>query len=227
MRPLRTNSQALQKLRRRPLHRAGLEHPIVFARGLHHGASLVNGEGQRLLAIDILARFAGRDGDIGVPVIGRGDARRHQCPCARATRENPYSPCSLCIRLSPLVRRTLRRSSWLTRAASCPRRRRPPPAYGRRQELVQQPAPLRARADTADSDAIIGTFPGGSAAGGVKEERRRQCGDRGCCEELATVQLVLHGAAQCLLTSTPGQPNSSNAPTLKWADDLGNTPWWR
>src|ERR1019366_5092334 len=88
---------------------------------------------------------------------------------------------------------------------------------GHRQKVVQEPATLRARANDAHSDAVVGAFPGRGAASGVEEKRRRQRGDRSCFEELASIQLVLHGAVQCLLHSTPGQSNSSDE--LKRAAD--------
>ena len=41
--------------------------------GLDHLAALVNGHGQGLLHVDVLARLAGLDRLDGVPVVGRGD----------------------------------------------------------------------------------------------------------------------------------------------------------
>jgi len=52
---------------------AGLEHAVVLADRLDHLASLVDGQRQGFLAIDILARLHGRDGNQGVPVIGDDD----------------------------------------------------------------------------------------------------------------------------------------------------------
>ena len=60
------------KLRRPPL-RAHLHHPVVAPRRLDHPTALADGERERLLGIDVLARIAGHDRLEGVPVVGRGD----------------------------------------------------------------------------------------------------------------------------------------------------------
>ena len=58
---------------RRPLHRAGLEDAFVRPDGLHHLARLDDRLAQRLLAVDVFARLGRGDGDVGVPMVGRGD----------------------------------------------------------------------------------------------------------------------------------------------------------
>jgi hypothetical protein len=52
---------------------AGLEDDVVVARRLHHGARFGDRQGQRLLAIDVLARPRRQNRGNRVPVIGRGD----------------------------------------------------------------------------------------------------------------------------------------------------------
>src|SRR5207244_6980535 len=42
----------------------------------HHALALVDGEGQGLLAVHVLAGAHGGDGDEGVPVVGRADGDR-------------------------------------------------------------------------------------------------------------------------------------------------------
>src|SRR5207244_1295923 len=60
----------------RALLAARLYDPFVAPGRLHHGPALGDGEAERLLAVDVLARLAGVDGDQGVPVIRRGDDHR-------------------------------------------------------------------------------------------------------------------------------------------------------
>lgn len=48
---------------------AGLDDPVVVAGGFDHGPAFVDGQGQRLLDVDVLAGLAGVDCGEGVPVI--------------------------------------------------------------------------------------------------------------------------------------------------------------
>ena len=57
----------------RPALAAGLKGAAVLAGGGHHGPSLADSQGERLLGIDVLAGLAGVDARQGVPVVGRGD----------------------------------------------------------------------------------------------------------------------------------------------------------
>ena len=52
---------------------AGLQDLAGVLDRLHHGQRLGDGQRQRLLAVDVLAGLHGLDGDLGVPVVGRGD----------------------------------------------------------------------------------------------------------------------------------------------------------
>ena len=52
---------------------ADLENPAGVLGDLDHGLALVDGEGERLLAVDVLLFAHGLDGDEGVPVVGHGD----------------------------------------------------------------------------------------------------------------------------------------------------------
>src|ERR1019366_5492012 len=70
---------------------------------------------------------------------------------------------------------------------------------GHRQEVVQEPASLRARANETHGDQVIGAFPGGISAGGVEKEGGGECGGGGRFEELPPIQLVLHSFAQSWL----------------------------
>ena len=55
---------------------AHLRGDLVLARGLGQGAGFVEGAGQRLLAVDVLAPLDGRHGDDRVRVVGRADDDR-------------------------------------------------------------------------------------------------------------------------------------------------------
>jgi hypothetical protein len=61
IRPLRTNSHAV------------LEDAAVAGDGVAHGPAFGDGDGEGLLAEDVLAGLGGGNGDEGVPVLGRGD----------------------------------------------------------------------------------------------------------------------------------------------------------
>src|SRR5262245_56137353 len=50
----------------------GLQHDALFAYGLDYALPFIDGEGQRLLRVDILPGVRSSDVDDGVPVIGRG-----------------------------------------------------------------------------------------------------------------------------------------------------------
>ena len=74
MTPLRTSSQATRNSRHGTLHRSGLEDAAFRAHRPHHLHRLVDVVGERLLAVDVLARAQGGQGDDGVPVVRGGDA---------------------------------------------------------------------------------------------------------------------------------------------------------
>ena len=57
----------------RALLRADLKHAVGLARTLTDLLAFVDGERERLFAIDVFAGTHGVDGDLGVPVIGRDD----------------------------------------------------------------------------------------------------------------------------------------------------------
>jgi hypothetical protein len=57
----------------RALLGSGLDDPPRAAGDIYHGATLDDGKGHRLLAIDILAGLHRGDGHGGVPVVGGGD----------------------------------------------------------------------------------------------------------------------------------------------------------
>jgi hypothetical protein len=57
----------------RALLGAGLEHALGGAHRFHQLDGFAHTVGQRLLAIDIFAGFHRRDGNVGMPVVGRGD----------------------------------------------------------------------------------------------------------------------------------------------------------
>src|SRR5262249_42301492 len=52
---------------------AGLQDAVELAHRVDHGRGLVGGQRQRLLAVNVLLRLAGIDGEDGVPVVGGGD----------------------------------------------------------------------------------------------------------------------------------------------------------
>ncbi len=61
------------ELFRRALLRAGLENAVGLAHLLHELDGLADIVGEGLFAVDIFAGADGGDGDVGVPVVGRGD----------------------------------------------------------------------------------------------------------------------------------------------------------
>ena len=71
--PERMNSRRLDDVLATAPLRTHLHDALVALGRLEHGAAFVNGLGQRLLDIDVLAGLAGEDGRQGVPVVGRGD----------------------------------------------------------------------------------------------------------------------------------------------------------
>ena len=58
------------------LHGTGLENALVLFLRLHDELSFFNGEGQGFFAIHIFAILHGFDGNVGVPVVGGGNADR-------------------------------------------------------------------------------------------------------------------------------------------------------
>ena len=56
-----------------PLLGADLDHALGLLGDLAELLPLVDRQGQRLLAVDVLARLHGVDADLGVPVVGRAD----------------------------------------------------------------------------------------------------------------------------------------------------------
>ncbi len=75
-RPALRDPGSLEKVPAGALHGAGLHHPVVLAGGLHHLGALVHIGASGLFDIDVLAGLARLDGDVGVPVVGSGDAHR-------------------------------------------------------------------------------------------------------------------------------------------------------
>ena len=64
----------LQEIAAGALHGARLHDALVFAGGLHHLGAFFDIDAGGLFDVDVLAGFAGFDGHVGVPVVGRGDA---------------------------------------------------------------------------------------------------------------------------------------------------------
>ena len=199
----------LAELVRGTLHRARLEYTVILARRLHHFTGLMDGQGERLLAIDILARFARRDGYEGVPVIGR---RNHHGIDVLACQQFAKLLVGRAA-LEFLV--ALNAVELLDRLFAVLPTRRIDIAHGHhlrvghRQEIIQEPSPLRARANEAQGDQVIGAFPGGVGAGGVEKQWSGERGGGSRFQELPPIQLMLHGAAHCLMPSALPQSNSS------------------
>ena len=73
IRPLRTSSQACRVWGLERSWAAGLENPLIVPHGIDHRPALLDGQGQRFFAVDVLAGLGCGDRHQGVPMIGHHD----------------------------------------------------------------------------------------------------------------------------------------------------------
>ncbi len=144
---------------------AHLENPAGAARGLDHLLAVVDALHHRFLAVHVLARAHGVDGDLLVPVVGRPDDHRVHVPPRQhlaiiAGGENVRAPPLLRVRQAAVV--NVGDGDQL--GAGRDRRR-------------GVAASLSARADQRDLDAIVGGF-GILRLSRLRPERRRRGRDQ-------------------------------------------------
>ena len=185
-----------------------MEDALIFAGGLHHGAGFVNGEGERLFAIDIFARFAGGDGEEGVPVVGRGDDHGINVLPRQQITEVFILGAALEVLDAFDAVKLVHRFAGEHAASGVHIADRDHLGVGHLEEVVGEAAALDASADDAHGDAVVGTFAGNR--GRVEEAGGGESRRRGGFEELSPTQLVLHGR-QCLALWRRRQTNSSTA----------------
>ncbi len=188
----------------------------MLPRRLDHGATLGDGDRQRLLDIHILAGLAGGDGLDGVPVVGRGDDERVDVRTVEQHAEVLHSDRAAGDLGHAGNTRAQASETWINLVVFGMEVRcvhiaeRHDLRIGLRQERLQELAAAVAHADEPEPHLVAGGSRarrcrgrhGTSGRGGSSRGRRR------CPRELTAVVNRRHG--DCLSPAASGRPYQGN-----------------